>query len=431
MNLRIVDLQEICEFLDNQRIPVTDSDRKPGPYPYYGANGLQDWIDGYIFDEPLVLLAEDGGHFGSKTKPIAYKVTGKCWVNNHAHVLRPKDNCDVDYLHHILSFYDVTKFINGTTREKLTKSQTERIPIPLPPLPEQKSIAAILEKVDRLRRQRRYALELSNTYLQSVFLEMFYEKANKDWPNVSIESLGKRKKDAIRTGPFGSQLLHSEFVDAGIVVLGIDNAVQNRFSWGVRRFITKEKYQQLKRYTVFPGDVIITIMGTPGRCAVIPDNFPLAINTKHLCCITLDQDQCLPDYLKFCFLTHPSVLSQLKVWEHGAVMPGLNMDIIKNLLLPRPPIPLQEKFIEIVHKFELLLDQQREAERQAEHLFQTLLHQAFEGNVGLVAGIGHGEPMKSSDHFSIVDYRLNGTSRLIQKLLLPEWHQPGLGLSME
>lgn len=167
-------------------------------------------------------------------------------------------------------------------------------------------------------------------------------------------------------------------------------------------------------------------MGTPGRCAVIPDNFPLAINTKHLCCITLDQDQCLPDYLKFCFLTHPSVLNQLKIWEHGAVMPGLNMDIIKNLVLPRPPIPLQEKFVKIVRKFELLLDQQREAERQAEHLFQSLLHRAFEGNVDLGSGKVHDESMNPNVHFSIVDP--NSTIKQVQKLQQSEWHQPELDL---
>jgi type I restriction enzyme S subunit len=275
--------------------------------------------------------------------------------------------------------------------------------LPLPTLPEQKRIAAILEKADRVRRLRRYALELSDSYLQAVFLEMFYQNANKDWSSASIESLAKRKKDAIRTGPFGSQLLHSEFVNNGIAVLGIDNAVQNRFSWGVRRFITEEKYQQLKRYTVFPGDVIITIMGTPGRCAVIPDNFPLAINTKHLCCITLDQEQCLPDYLKFCFLTHPSVLQQLNVSERGAVMPGLNMDIIKDLIVPRPPLPLQQKFVEIVHKFEQLQAQQREAERQAEHLFQTLLRQAFEGELGSGAETTYTASEKESFYYSPIE----------------------------
>ncbi|GCE16757.1 restriction endonuclease subunit S [Dictyobacter kobayashii] len=226
-------------------------------------------------------------------------------------------------------------------------------------------------------------MELSETYLQSVFLEMFSANIDTHWPNISIESLAQERKGAIRTGPFGSQLLHSEFVKEGIAVLGIDNAVQNRFEWGARRFIAEEKYQELKRYRVFPGDVIITIMGTPGRCAVIPENIPLAINTKHLCCITLDQDKCLPTYLKFCFLTHPSVLRQLNVSERGAVMPGLNMEIIKELIVPHPPLTLQQKFVDIAQRFERLQAQQREAERQAEHLFQTLLHKAFQGELSL------------------------------------------------
>ena len=165
-----VRLGDICKFLDSRRVPVTESDRKPGPYPYYGANGQQGWIDGYLFDEPLLLLAEDGGNFGSTTRPIAYKVSGKCWVNNHAHVLRPKARCDLGYLHRVLSFYDVMPFVSGTTRLKLTKGSAEELPILLPSLPEQQRIAAILERADRLRRLGRYALALSEGYLQAVFV---------------------------------------------------------------------------------------------------------------------------------------------------------------------------------------------------------------------------------------------------------------------
>ena len=86
MNNKVL-LGDVCEFLDHKRKPVTEGLRISGPYPYYGANGQQGWIDDFLFDEPLVLLAEDGGHFGSETKPIAYKIQGKTWVNNHAHVL--------------------------------------------------------------------------------------------------------------------------------------------------------------------------------------------------------------------------------------------------------------------------------------------------------------------------------------------------------
>ncbi|WP_234985312.1 restriction endonuclease subunit S, partial [Anaerovibrio lipolyticus] len=88
-------------------MPITASERTEGPYPYYGANGVQDYVSDYIFDDELVLLAEDGGNFGSKERPIAYRVSGKCWVNNHAHVLKPKPGLNVDYLCYSLMFYDV------------------------------------------------------------------------------------------------------------------------------------------------------------------------------------------------------------------------------------------------------------------------------------------------------------------------------------
>ncbi len=219
----------------------------------------------------------------------------------------------------------------GGTQQNISQEILKAFPISLPPLQEQHRIVALLDKADRLRRSRRYAQELSDSFLQSVFLEMFHQKKSRAWTVESIEGLAKGGQNAIRTGPFGSQLLHSEFTESGVAVLGIDNAVQNRFVWDKRRFITQEKYNQLKRYTVYPGDVLITIMGTCGRCAVVPDNIPLAINTKHLCCITLDQRKCQPTYLQACFLMHPLVLRQLGVSERGAVMPGLNMGIIKDL----------------------------------------------------------------------------------------------------
>ena len=123
---------------------------------------------------------------------------------------------------------------------------------------------------------------------------------------------------------------------------------------------------------------VISIMATCGRCAVVPATIPLAINTKHLCCITLDQERCLPEYLQSCFLNHPQVLERLGISERGAIMPGLNMQIIKDLVIPVPPLALQRQFVQIVRNHRRLASRQREAERQAEHLFQTLLHQAFE-----------------------------------------------------
>jgi type I restriction enzyme S subunit len=219
--------------------------------------------------------------------------------------------------------------------------------IPLPPLEEQKRIAAILDKADEIRRKRQQAIELADQFLRSVFLDMFGD-AERLWQVVNLEDIAAAKKGSIRTGPFGSQLLHSEFTDSGIAVLGIDNAVNNEFRWAKPRFISEEKYESLKRYTVRSKDLIITIMGTCGRCAIVPEDVPAAINTKHLCCISLNLDLCVPEFLHAYFLMHPVALNYLRRESKGAVMDGLNMAIIKEMPVHLPPIEMQQRFAGIV-----------------------------------------------------------------------------------
>jgi type I restriction enzyme S subunit len=274
----------------------------------------------------------------------------------------------------------VNREMRGSAQGGVNSTLLGSLVIPLPDLAEQKRIAAILERADRLRRLRRYGLEMAETVLAHAFRKMFVANG-KDFPIQTIDDLLPDRRGAIRTGPFGSQLLHSEFVDSGIAVLGIDNVVANRFQWDERRFITPEKYADLKRYTVLPGDVLISIMGTCGRCAIVPDNLPRAINTKHLCCITLDQSKCLPTFLHASFLHHPAILKKLGVAEKGAIMPGLNMEIIKDVPIPLPPLEAQRQFALIVKRTERFTDIHRESLRQAEHLFQTLLHRAFTSGV--------------------------------------------------
>ena len=152
-------LLSVCDLLDAQRIPVTAKDRKSGPYPYYGANGIQDYVDRYIFDDELVLLAEDGGNFGSKEKPIAYRISGKCWVNNHAHVLKPHNNVDVDYLCYALMFYDTTGLVNGATRQKLTQSAMKQMKILLPDKSVQLEIVKRINCVNHLINLHKKQLE--------------------------------------------------------------------------------------------------------------------------------------------------------------------------------------------------------------------------------------------------------------------------------
>jgi type I restriction enzyme S subunit len=190
-----VRLGEVCEFLDNLRIPVNDVDRQrrivgkkqSELYPYYGANGQVGWIDDYLFDEELVLLAEDGGFFGSVEKPIAYRVSGRCWVNNHAHVLRAKKELiNVDWLYFALAIRpDIMQFVSGTTRMKLNQDKASLVPVLLPPLPEQKRIAAkvreLMKDVECARTACEDQLEAAKALPSAYLRQVFESDAAKKW----------------------------------------------------------------------------------------------------------------------------------------------------------------------------------------------------------------------------------------------------------
>ena len=134
-------LGEVAECLDNKRIPLNEYQRGKiqGSIPYYGANGILDYITDYIFNDDLVLIAEDGGDFYNfKDKPIAQKISGKLWVNNHSHILKPKQIILIDYLFYSLVHKNIIKYIVGGSRVKLNQKDLLIISIPLAPLAEQK-----------------------------------------------------------------------------------------------------------------------------------------------------------------------------------------------------------------------------------------------------------------------------------------------------
>ena len=170
--MEFIRVEECCEILDSQRKPVTESERVPGMYPYYGANGIQGTINQYIFDDKLVLVAEDGGHFGSKTKPIAYLVNGKCWVNNHAHVLRAKKGFLAEYICYSLMFYKIEGYINGATRQKLTQAALRKLIIPKKSVEYQKAIVDRLDLVKCIIEKKQNIINELDLLIKSRFDEL-------------------------------------------------------------------------------------------------------------------------------------------------------------------------------------------------------------------------------------------------------------------
>jgi type I restriction enzyme S subunit len=343
--------------------------------PAWGAGGHNGYVPLRESTGPAVILSSIGARCGK-----CFYVDDEWTTLANTQIIRPNaERVDARFLWYQLN--DENRWPrSGSGQPFIKPADVKGHRILLPPLDEQQQIARILDAAARLCAERESGKRLLDELRRATFLKATLNPA-KPWPTISVAELADKSIGGIRTGPFGSQLLHSEFVTHGIPVLGIDNAVTNHFRWGAERYISDVKYQTLRRYTVHPGDVLITIMGTCGRAAIVPDDIGLAINTKHLCCISLDRSRCLPEFLHAYFLEHPVARQYLMSRAKGAIMAGLNMGIVKELPVSLPSIQAQRELVSRLRNVDAL--RRRAAAHSAElnALFYALQHRAFSGGL--------------------------------------------------
>jgi type I restriction enzyme S subunit len=167
------ELGKVAENLDNKRRPITSSDRESGDVPYYGASGIVDYVEGYIFDEDLLCVSEDGANLVARTYPIAFPISGKTWVNNHAHVLRFEATCTQKFVEMYLNSIKLDDFITGMAQPKLNKAMLDRIPIPHTTVGEQKRIVTCLSSLDSLITAETQKHEALKTHKKGLMQQLF------------------------------------------------------------------------------------------------------------------------------------------------------------------------------------------------------------------------------------------------------------------
>ncbi len=346
-------LGEVTDFLDNLRKPITESQRIIGPYPYYGANGQVGWINNYIFNEDLILLAEDGGNFGSKTKPIAYKISGKTWVNNHAHVLRPKDGMDINWLLFNLMFADVARFIKGATRAKLNQGDARKIEIPVPPIEEQKRIVKklekILAKIEEACSCRRQSNEETKNIINSAISNIFFSNKKKKSLGelVKLSSGELLNKDKLNNGPY------SVYGGGGYV-------------------------GQYDKYLINESSIGIGRVGA--RCGCVFQTNPQSWITDNALYIKELSKETNLDYLYWVLQS-----LNLRKFANEAAQPVISQNKIYSQEIYFPDLKEQEKIVAYLdglsEKVQVLQKLQKEQLQDLEALKQSVLHQAFQGEL--------------------------------------------------
>ena len=174
-------LGELSENLDSRRVPISKADRKKGPFPYYGASGVVDYVDNYIFDEEILLISEDGANLVARSTPIAFSVSGKCWVNNHAHVLKLQSLDMLKWIEIYLNSINLEYFVTGSAQPKLNQRMLSSIPIPVPYDPA--SLRAMISEI-----KNEQTLVEANRELIEHFESKIQDSVERVWRNISSRS---------------------------------------------------------------------------------------------------------------------------------------------------------------------------------------------------------------------------------------------------
>ncbi len=366
-------LEDCCEILDSKRVPITSSDRVEGPYPYYGANGIQDYVAEYIFDDELVLLAEDGGNFGSKERPIAYRVSGKCWVNNHAHVLKPKEGLNVDYLCYSLMFYNVGGMVNGATRQKLTQASMRQMLIPKRTMEEQKYIVDLLAKVVAVKEKRQQELNEFDNLIKARFVELFGDPVTNErgWDTKPLEEACYSIVDCPHSTPSYTT------DDTGFMCIRTSIVKKNQILWDEIEYIPEEEYvKRIQRKKPEKGDVIYTREGAIlGIAAVIDRDCDVALGQRSML-LSPDQKQCMPEFLSMA-INCDSFLNNALKGMSGSASPHINVGDIRVFNMIMPPIELQKQFSEFTSQVDKSKVAVQKALDETQILFDSLMQEYF------------------------------------------------------
>lgn len=327
----MVRVEDIVEILDSQRKPVKEADRRPGPYPYYGAMGIVDYVDEFLFDEVLVLVGEDGAKWGA-FEGSAFVVRGKVWVNNHAHVLRAlKDKVLPEYLAAILDSLNLRRYTTGVTVPKLTQANLRKIEIPLPPLAEQERLVAELEGYRKIIEAARQIL---NSYKPTL-------RIDPKWPMVKLvevcefaSGLWKGEKQPLRTIRI---LRNTNFTKDG--TLNYDDVAEH----SVETRLLPDKLLK-------PGDVIIEKSGggptqPVGRVALFQKMDGEYSYSNFTARMRVTVNTLLPEFLWH--MTHALYKSGAteRLQKQTSGIRNLDFTTYKNLEIPLPPLPVQREIV--------------------------------------------------------------------------------------
>ena len=360
-------LGEVCQILDSLRKPVTKKDRKKGIFPYYGASGIQDYVDSYIFDGRYLLVGEDGAKWGASDRS-AYIIEGKCWVNNHAHILKVSDSLNDKLIEYYLTYKDLSEYITGAIVPKLTQKALIAIPIPVPPLSEQQRIVEELDLLSSIIEKKKAQLKELDSLAQSIFYDMFGDPVTneKGWEVKKLGEVCNEIGDGLHGTPQYDPNGDIAFINGNNLIEG--KIVITEKTQFVNRTEALKIYIELDSSTI-----ILSINGTLGKIALY--NNENIVLGKSACYIKLS-DALNRRFVMALMSTH-TFKAFLENNSSKSTIKNVGLKAIRNYKIILPPLSLQQQFASKVeaigHQKELI----KQSIKEVETLFNSRMNYYF------------------------------------------------------
>ena len=321
---------------------------------------------GCVIKKGDVLLSKDG----TVGRVVVYESDREIGALSSICLITPQDGQDPSFLGHALQGHDCVRqyenAMSGSALRRLVLRDIRHIRVPAPTVDEQAKIARVLDTLDAAIRQTEAIIEKLKHIKQGLLHDLLTRGIDTngelrppqsqaphlykdsplgsiptEWDLMRLDQMLSTDEPAMRSGPFGSALLKSELVESGLPLLGIDNVHIERFVTDFARFVSEKKFNELARYAVRPDDLMITIMGTVGRCCVVPEDIGRALSSKHTWTISLDKSKYSPLLAMLQINYSPWALRQFAKDEQGGVMSAIRSETLRSLCLPTPSIEEQ------------------------------------------------------------------------------------------
>lgn len=336
-----------------------------GKYPIYGSGGIMGYADEFICDKNTVVI----GRKGSINKPIYVEVP--FWnVDTAFGLVANKSVLESKYLYYFCENFDFEQLNTTVTIPSLTKANLQNIEIPLPPLEEQQKISAVLDKVSDLIAKRRQQLEKLDLLVKARFTEMFGDPVSnpRNWEKVALSDLAD-----VSIGPFGSLLHKEDYIMGGHPLVNPSHIIDGKICPDDKLTISDKKYNELTPYHLKVNDVVMGRRGEMGRCAVVYAS-GLLCGTGSL--IIRTKGFVTADYLQK-ILSFPSFKKMIEDMAVGQTMPNLNVSIVSNFQIIKPPLKIQNEYYNFIEKIEMTKISIKESLEKLETLKKSLMQEYF------------------------------------------------------